>query len=86
MTMLVAFKRPETAAVGCQHFVTDDNSSVFIQTEFKLGICDDDAACQGVISAFFIKRNGVVTDCGSIFFSMTGELLFQYFNTLFKIA
>ena len=40
---LVAFYRPETGAVRCEHLITDHHVSVFIQTKFEFGICDNDS-------------------------------------------
>ena len=85
MTVFITCKRPETTAVRGKHFITDHNFAIFIQTEFKFGISDDDTACQGIISTFFIKRNRIVTNLNGIFFTMTGELFFQNRDTLFKV-
>lgn len=41
---LIFVCRPESGTVGRQHFVADHELSVLIQTEFKLGVCNDDAA------------------------------------------
>ena len=42
MTGLIAVCRPETGAVRGKHFITKDNIPIFIQTELKLGISNDD--------------------------------------------
>lgn len=43
MAWFISFCRPETGAVRCQHFITDYHITVFIQAEFKFGICNDNA-------------------------------------------
>ena len=80
MTCFISFKRPETGAVGSKHFITDDNVSVLVKTELKLGVRNDDAFGQCVIRTFLIKGDGAVTKLGCIFLTFAGINLFQYFN------
>ena len=44
MAWFISFSRPETRAIRSQHLITDHQISFFIQTEFKLGVCNDDSA------------------------------------------
>ena len=44
VTRFISFSRPETRAVRGKHLITKNNVSFFVQTEFKLGICNDDTA------------------------------------------
>ena len=82
VTGLVLISRPETGTVRCEHFITDHNSSLFVQTEFKLGVSNDDALAEGVICAFFVQGNGKITKFGGICFTLAGEVLLQIVNAL----
>ena len=82
VTRLIAFCRPEAGAVRCEHLVAQNDIAVFVQTEFELGICDNDTAAQGIIRAFFVKSDGVVAEFGSVFFPFARECLFKMSNAL----
>ena len=51
VTGLIAFCRPEAAAVGSEHLITQDNIALFVEAELELGVGDDDAAAQRVVRA-----------------------------------
>ena len=76
--------RPETGAVGGQHFIAQYHIAVFIQTEFKLGVCDNDASCQGIFRTLLVKSNGVILNLGCVFLTLAGEVLFQVGNALLE--
>ena len=82
MSRLISVSRPETGAVRCEHLVAQHDIAVFVQTEFELGICDNDTAAQGIIRAFFVKSDGVVAELGSVFFPFARECLFKMSNAL----
>ena len=54
MSCLVALCRPETGAVRCQHLITKNDVAILIQTELKLGICDNDTFFPSAYSAHFL--------------------------------
>ena len=83
MSGLIAVYRPETGAVGSQHFISQYHIAVLIQTELELGICNNDSFGQCVIRTLFINSDGIVTKLGSIFCTLSGETLLQIFHTLF---
>ena len=35
---------PEARRIGCQHFIDECQFAIFVQTEFKFGVCDYDTA------------------------------------------
>ena len=77
MPFLIPFDRPETAGVGGEHFIRENDIPVLVETEFKLRVSDDYAAAEGIVSTSFIKGDGGVTDDGRILLSFSGESLFQ---------
>ena len=82
MARLISFCRPETGAVRCEHLVAQNDIAVFVQTEFELGICDNDTAAQGIIRAFFVKGDSVVAELGSVFLAFAREIFLQVGNAL----
>ena len=54
MSGFIAFRRPETGAVGCQHFIADHHVAILVQTKLKLGIRNDDTLAQCVFCAFLV--------------------------------
>ena len=84
MAGLVALGRPEAGRIGGEHFVAQHDIAVFVQTKFKLGVGNDDAALQSIVSALFIQGNGVVTQLGGIVGAVAGETLFQILYALLK--
>ena len=44
MSRLISVSRPEAGAVRCEHLVAQNDGSVLVETEFKLGISDNDSA------------------------------------------
>src|SRR5699024_7547670 len=82
MSRLITVSRPETGAVRREHLITDHNVSVLIQTKFKFGVCNNDAAGQSVICALFIKSDGIVTKFCSVLFTFSREIFFQVGNAL----
>ena len=82
VSRLISVSRPETGAVRCEHLVAQNDIAVFVQTEFELGICDNDTAAQGIIRAFFVKGDSVVAELGSVFFPFARECLFKMSNAL----
>ena len=54
VTWLIAFCRPETGTVRCEHLVTDHEVALLVKTEFEFCIGNDDSLCEGVLSTFFI--------------------------------
>ena len=74
---LIAFQGPEAAAVGSEHLVAEHYFAIFIKTELKLGVGNDDASGQSVVSAFLVKSDGAVADRLRIFLSAAGERLLQ---------
>lgn len=53
----VQARRPETAAVRSQDLVyQDDFISGLVETKFKLGICYDDSASEGISSCLRVVR------------------------------
>ena len=74
--------RPETGAVGGQHFIAQYHIAVFIQTEFKLGVCDNDASCQGIFRTLLVKSNGVILNLGCELLTQDGEVLLQEGNAM----
>ena len=61
MSRFISFSRPETGAVRCEHLITDHHVSIFIQTKFKFGICDDDSLAKCVYRTYLIKCNSNIT-------------------------
>ena len=78
----VAFQRPEAGAVRGNHFVTQYNLAVLVQTKFKFGVGNDDAALQSISSTFFVDSDSVVTQLQSIFFATARIQFFQDFDAL----
>ena len=84
MSRLIALCRPETGAVGGQHFVAQNDISLLIQTELELGISNNNALGQCVLCTFFIQCNGIIAKLLRIFLSLAGETLLQIFHALLK--
>ncbi len=84
MARFVNIGRPEAGAVGGEHFIAQYHIAVFIQTEFKLGVCDNDASCQGIFRTLPVKSNGVILNLGCVFLALAGEVLFQMGNALLE--
>ena len=82
MTRLVAVGGPETAAVGGQHLVTDDQTAIFVQTKLKFGVGNDDALGQRVIGALFVQGDGGVPQGGGVLLAVAGEILLQMGDAL----
>ena len=82
MSCLVALCRPETGAVRSQHLITKNDVAILIQTELKLGICDNDTFFQCVLRTFFVKCNRVFTQLICILFSLAREVFFQMIYAL----
>ena len=82
MSRLIAVCGPEAGAVRCEHLIAKDDITVFIQSEFEFGICDNDAAAQCVIRAFFVKSDGVVAEFLCVLFYFSGEVFFQVSDAL----
>ena len=83
MSGFVAFNRPEAGGVGCQHLICEYDVSFFIQSEFELGVCDDDASGEGIICTSVIECKCLVPEFFRILCAMTREFFFQYFHGLF---
>ena len=81
---LVTFGGPETAAVGSQHLVAQNDIALFVEAELELGVGDDDAAGPCVLSALFIEGDGAVAELLGILLSLSGELLFQNLYALLE--
>ncbi len=84
MARLISLERPEAAGVGCEHFVAEDDISVFVQTELELGIGDDDPAGERVIRALLVECDRAVAELLGVFDAVSGELLFQNVDALLK--
>ena len=84
MSGFIAFRRPETGAVGCQHFIADHHVAILVQTELKLGIRNDDPLAQRVLCTFFVQGDGVVTKLFSKLLPSAREIFFQMRNALLK--
>ena len=84
MAGLVTFGGPETAAVGSQHLVAQNDIALFVEAELELGVGDDDAAGPCVLSALFIEGDGAVAELLGILLSLSGELLFQNLYALLE--
>ena len=82
MSCLVALCRPETGAVRSQHLITKNDVAILIQTELKLGICDNDTFFQCVLRTFFVKCNRVFTQLICILLSLAREVFFQMIYAL----
>ena len=80
MARLITVCRPEAGGIRCQHLITENDLSVFVQSEFKLGIRDDDPLGQRVICALLIQSNGVVAKLLRILLSLAREFLLQHFH------
>lgn len=80
---LISVGRPEPGTVRSQHLVADDKIPLLVQAELKLGVCDNDAAGQGVIRAFLIEGKRTVAKLRGIFFTLSRKILFQMSNALF---
>ena len=84
MSRLIALCRPETGAVRCEHLVAKHDVAIFIQSEFKFCVRNDNAASKCIFRTFFIKSNRVVTDLLRIFSAFSRIIFFQMRNTLLK--
>ena len=82
---LIAFQRPEAGGIGGQHLVAQNDIAVLVQTELKLGVGDDDAAGEGILSALLVQSDGVVTQLGGVLLTLAGEQLFQHVDALLVI-
>ena len=80
MTRLVALQRPEAGGIRGEHLIAQHHVAVLIQTKLELGVGDDDATGQGVLSALLVQGDGVVPQLGGVLFAVAGELLFQHLN------
>ena len=81
---LVAFQGPETAGVGCQHFVSQYHPAFFIDAEFKFRIGNDDPPGQCVFCTGFIERDRFIPQNLRIFLSFARIFFFEYFDTFFE--
>ena len=84
MAGLIPFKGPEAAAVGCEHLVAEDYVAILVKAELELGVGDDDALGQRVISALLIQGDRRIADDFRILQAMAGELLFKDFDASLK--
>ena len=80
MSGFISLDRPEAGGIRCQHLIAEDNLTVVIQTEFKLGIRDDDTAGPRVIRALRIQGDRCFFNAGSVFPAVPRELLLQNVN------
>ena len=83
MARLILICWPETGAVRSQHFVADDDISVFVEAELKFCICDDDAAASCIVCAFFIESDRTVAELCSVLLALAREVFFKMGNALF---
>lgn len=58
MPFFVLVGRPETRGVRGQRFVDEVQGAGGVDTEFELGVGDDDAAALGVGAGFFVEADG----------------------------
>ena len=84
MSWFITVCRPETGAVRCKHFITDDYVAFFIETKFKFCISNNDSFAQCVFCTFFIECDCAVTKFFCIFLTFAREIFFQMSNALFK--
>ena len=80
MARLVALQRPEAGGIRGEHLVAQHHVAILVQTKLELGVGNDDAAGQGVLSALLVQGDGVVPQLGGVLFAVAGELLFQHLN------
>ena len=43
MARFISICRPETGAVRSQHFITQNDVALLVQTKFEFGVCNDDS-------------------------------------------
>lgn len=72
---LIGLGRPEPAAVGRQNLVCQNQVSIFIKAELKLGIGDDDTLGEGILSTLGVELNALVPD-------LLGQVLAQNLDGL----
>ena len=60
MADLIALHRPEAGGIRSQHLICKYNISILVQSEFQLGIRDNDAPGERVIRASVIQGKGLV--------------------------
>ena len=82
MSGFISFRRPEAGTVRCQHLVADHHITILVQTEFKLGIRNNNTLAQGIFRTLFIQRDGIIPQPGSVFLTLAGEALLQVLHTL----
>ena len=78
----VAFQRPETGAVRCQHFVCQNDFAVLVQSELELGIGNDDAVFPCVVRALLVYGDGEIPNFGSVLFAVSRIISLQNFDAL----
>lgn len=82
MSGLIAVGRPEAGAVRGQHFITQNNIAVLVQTEFEFGVGDDDAAGESVVGTLLVEGQGAVLKLSCVLLAPAGKILLQMGDTL----
>ena len=81
---LISLQGPETGAVGGEHLIRQNDIAFLVQTEFKLGVRDDDAAAVSIFRAFLIQCKGIITKLSCVLLSLSGEKLLQISDAALK--
>ena len=84
MSGFISLCRPESGAVRSKHLVSQNDIAVLVKTEFKFGVCDDNAFAQSVFRAFFVQGDGVIAELLRIFAAFAGEVFLQMIDTLLE--
>ena len=80
LARLVLVCRPESGAVRCQDFVSEDHVAVLVETELELRVGDYDPFSKRIVCALFVYGDGKISDLLSELLASSREVSFEDFD------
>lgn len=84
-SLLIVFEPPEAGGVRGEDFIGEKELAPAIETEFQLGVGNDDTLLEGIIRTFSVYRKGFVPELFRENPSSSREVRFQNFDRLLEI-
>jgi len=84
MSGFITISRPETGTVRSEHLISNYHISIFIKSELKFCICNNDTFAQSIFGTFLIESNCVVAKFLSEFTSSSRIIFFKVINALLE--